>query len=109
MKGIYKITVSEPWNYESIQGENIIIGHILKIVSDQCVIYQSSSLLEFGNINGNRLVLFPRFKEDKFHENLNKVSINGGLLLIDFLDFLDETNLEQNSKFVIIGTLEKHN
>jgi len=99
--------VSEPWDYESIQGENIIIGYIIKIISDQCLVFQSSSLLEFGDVTGNKLVLFPRFKEDKFHENLNSVSVNGGLLLIDSIDYLNETSLEQNSKFVIIGTIEK--
>lgn len=106
MKEKYKITVSEPWDYESVEGKNIITGQILKKVSNQCVVFESSFPLVFGSIEGNLLILFPRFGEERFNTNLDEISVNGGLLLINFDNSLDEAILEKNSKFVIIGRLE---
>lgn len=104
----YKITVSEPWDYESDAGKNIILGHILKKVCNNCVIFQSSFPLKFGDLTGEMLVLFPRFKDGTFQANFDKVSVNGGLLLGNSVDSMEERSLEENSKFVIIGTLEEY-
>ena len=104
----YYISVSEPWDFESQDGQNIIRGNILKIKSSQCIIFKCNYDLKFDNLKGNILVLFPRHYGYNFANFSNEIiAFNGGLLLIEYNEGLTEKELEENSKFVIIGSIRK--
>ena len=81
----YCISVGEPWNFESQDGQNVIKGYIVNI-----------------------LILTTRYKESYF-SNLTReaVGVNGGIFLRKYDEKLCENELEQNIKFEIIGSIRK--
>jgi hypothetical protein len=103
----YYISVGEPWDFESLDGQNIIKGKILSSKGDNCLIFKSKHLLNFGDINGDILILSPRCIDKNFKNIEDRVDINGGLLLEEFNDNLTEKELKDKSKFVIIGSINK--
>ena len=104
----FVISVGEPWNFESIDGQNIIKGSVIEILNDKCLIFKANNCLEFNQAIGNVLILSPRSKDENFNNLSNKsVTINGGLLLLDYNKDLLESELKNNSKFVIIGSISR--
>ncbi|WP_026714016.1 hypothetical protein [Flavobacterium daejeonense] len=107
-KETYIITIAEPWDFESPDGKNIIRGTILSIIDSVFLIFKTNYILNFGGISGDILILSPRFKDDNFNNvTSKKISVNGGLFLNDYNTGLEERKLKDNSKFVLIGTLNK--
>ena len=104
----YDILVSEPWDFESPDGKNLIKGEIINIVSESCVIYRANHKLQFENIEGNILILSPRHREDNF-ENLidEKLTFNCVLLKSNIELTENENVLKTNSKFVLIASFKK--
>ncbi|PZO30362.1 MAG: hypothetical protein DCF13_03545 [Flavobacteriaceae bacterium] len=104
----YDILVSEPWDFVSLDGKNLIKGEIINIVSESCVIYRANHKLQFENIEGNILILSPRHREDNF-ENLidEKLTFNCGLLKSNIELTENEDVLKTNSKFVLIASFKK--
>jgi hypothetical protein len=104
----FSISVAEPWDFQSQDGQNKIKGKILSIKSNQCLIFRSNYDLIFGDIRGDILVLFPRHYGVDFSDLEDKrLAFNGGLLLKEYNENLSEKELEENSKFVIIGSITK--
>jgi len=104
----YFISVGEPWDFESQDGQNIIKGHILSIKSNQCVIFKSNYSLKFGEIKGDVLILTPRHKGNDFSDLAGElVVVNGSLLLSEYNTELSEKELQENAKFEIIGSIRK--
>ena len=86
----YFISVNEPWDFESPDGQNIIKGSILKISSTTCLIFKANYSLNFNGCQGDTLILFPRNKENNFlhlTDNKEYVVINGFLLLKDYSEY----------------------
>ncbi len=104
---MYKITVSEPWDYEGVNGPNVIHGFILKALSTDCLIFESDSNLEFNGDKGKWLLLKSRFENMPLRTNDDYYGVvNGGLIFTDDLT-VSPNVLESKSKFVLIGRLEK--
>ncbi len=104
---MYKITVSEPWDYNGANEPNVIHGFILKALSTDCLIFQSDINLEFNGDKGKWLLLKSRFENTPLRTNNNYYGVvNGGLILTNDLTVSPDI-LESKSKFVLIGTLEK--
>lgn len=104
----YFISVGEPWDFESLDGQNVIKGNILKIKSNQCLIFKSNHFLKFGENSGDTLILTPRHKGNDFSELTNDfVVVNGSLLLKAYNEELSEDELKQNMKFEIIGSIRR--
>jgi hypothetical protein len=104
----YKILVGEPWDYKSAIGENLITGKILKVISPLTIIFQSDDLLSFDGKIGYILILKPRSMKQVFtQENNYEGIVGGGLLLINDHENKDEKYLEANSKYVLVGSLER--
>ncbi len=102
----YKITVSEPWNYDGPDGPNIIYGTILRQVDRYSLIFKSDNELKFDGNKGKYLILECRSTDDLLQENLNYyATINGALILNSPNTPFD--SLKNNSKFVLIGRIEK--
>jgi len=107
-EGKYFITVSEPWDFESSDGQNIIKGSILSIKSTQCIVFRSNSYLQFDDVKGNILILTPRHYGYDFSNFQNEIiAFNGGILLREYNEELSENELRENTKFVIIGSIRK--
>jgi len=103
---IYQIMVSEPWDYKSAEGGNVVSGEVLDWVNDRCIIFRSDELIRFpGELSGDILILSKRF-EKQLHAN--GLTVNGGLLRVKY-DRNSLTNNEQELKdqstFVLVGTL----
>lgn len=69
----YCISVGEPWDFESQDGQNIIRGHILCMKSDRCIVFKSNHYLKFAVAAGYILILTPRYKENDFSEFIKYV------------------------------------
>lgn len=105
----YKITVSEPWDYDGPNGPNMIHGVILKEVSANCVVFEADSELEFHRDKGRFLFLKSRYENEALKRSKNddyNGVVGGGLILANELDAPPEV-LETKSKYFLIGTLEK--
>jgi len=104
----YFISVGEPWDFESFDGQNVIKGNILKIKSNQCLIFKSNHFLKFGENSGDIIILTPRHQGNDFSDLANElVLVNGSLLLKAYNEELSEEELKQNMKFEIIGSIRK--
>lgn len=105
----YKITVSEPWDFSSSMGENVIIGRIVRKVTNRSLIFKSDTELLFGEYKGDLFLLRARYydaliKEDGFYHG----TVNGGMVIseIGLFEGADEVSIEACCKFVLIGHLE---
>lgn len=104
----YCISVGEPWDFESQDGENIIRGHIISMKSDRCIVFKCDHYLTFAEAAGYILVLTPRYKENDFSDlTQGFVVVNGGIFIGEYDEKLNEKELERNIKFVIIGSIKK--
>lgn len=102
----YFIKVSDPWNFESLDGENIIRGNIISQRSNQCIVFKSNHCVQVDETKGYILILTPRH----YGYDLNKlqdgiVVFNASILLKEYNEHLSEDELKKYSKFVIIGSL----
>jgi hypothetical protein len=104
----YDILVSEPWDFESLDGKNLIKGEIIDIVSENCVIYRTNHKLQFENNEGNILILSPRHQGHNFENIIDeKLTFNCGLLMPNIELTESENVLKTNSKFVLIASFKK--
>ncbi len=106
----YYISVGEPWNFDSPDGQNIINGVIVKILSAWCLLFKADYILDFNGVSGRVLVLYPRHADSNF-DDLQKdkeyLAVNGNLLTEEYNEYMSEDYLKEKSKFVIIGGIRK--
>jgi hypothetical protein len=101
------IRVSEPWDFESLDGKNTIRGNILSQKSNQCIVFHSNHCLRFGEVQNHILILTPRHYGHDFNKLKDEIVVfNGSILLKEYSEQLNENDLRNNSKFVIIGSFE---
>jgi len=104
----YFISVGEPWDFDSPDGQNIINGIILKILNAKCLVFKANYVLNFKGNSGDSFVLYPRHTEGDFNDLINGanyVTINGNLLIGDFNENMNEEVLKEKSEFVLIGSI----
>ncbi|AVQ13036.1 hypothetical protein [Leptospira santarosai] len=103
----YYISVGEPWDFTGPDGENRIKGEILKIINQDCLLFKMNHHIEIKNMKGNIMVLFSRHRDNNFYETAENLdwTVNGGLLVTDEYENMNEKELEKNSIFSIIGGL----
>ncbi len=105
---VYKITIAEPWDFESPDGQNVIKGKIVKTIDAKSVVFETIYMLEFKGEKGNIFILstrqmgcnFYHFKKDGY------LSVNIGLFLGTNINDKTLEELESESLFVMIGGLE---
>jgi len=103
------LSVSEPWDFESEDGKNLVNGRVLKILSTECIIFRARHTLNFDKQTGNILVLTPRHVGYHFSNELESnasIPFNGSILLTAYSDDLTESDLLSNSEFVIVGSFQ---
>lgn len=104
----YFISVGEPWDFDSPDGQNIINGIIVRILSATCLIFKANYILEFKGVTGNYFVLYPRHSESDFDDlraGNDYVTINGYILPQEYSENMNEDYLKDKSKFVLIGSI----
>lgn len=104
----HKISVGEPWKYEGVDGQNLIVGKIIKILDKNALLFESKNELQFDENRGKYLLLHPRYEKQNLQKDFRegvRTIINGGLLS-DFRENESDEELERRSKFVVIGGLE---
>lgn len=102
------ISVGEPWDFTSPDGDNIINGHVIKIINSTCLVFKANYTLNFLQHSGNIFVLFPRYTGEDFYElqnGGNYITVNGKVLIESYTEDMTETQLKEKSKFVIIGCI----
>lgn len=104
-----KIIISEPWNFESIDGKNIIRGKVIDNLNDTCLVFEANYDVFFENYSIGRIFILYSRSNNPFTDisHKNGIQVNGGLLLVDYDSNKDSDYLKSNSKFVFIGTLYK--
>jgi hypothetical protein len=105
-----KISVGEPWDFTGPDGENIVMGSILRIVNEKCCIFKAANPVSIDGITSEILVLVPRYKNEFFNDFFKggkSITINASLLKIVYSEEIDEQTLIMNSDFSIIGGLER--
>jgi len=103
----YYISVGEPWDFTGPDGENIIKGKLLKVLSKDCIIFQSNYEIEIDGVKGDNFVLQSRYNDSNFN-TINKEgswTVGVGILLTNTFNEMNCKELEKNSKYVIIGAL----
>jgi len=104
----YIISVGEPWDFNSPDGENIIKGS-LEIKSEKFAIFRLNYEIELKQIRSNILILHPRYENENFYKlkNNSVLTINAGIISpYEYNNLLlDEVNAK--AIFVIVGTLRK--
>lgn len=104
----YIISVSEPWDFKSPDGENVIKGEVINKKDDYFIVFKSDYYLEFNGVKSNILILKPRcYNFSTLGDKI--ITINVGLLYQQYNEFLSQKELEDKLKFVIIGSIEKEN
>ena len=105
----FAIIIAEPWDFENPDGQNRIIGKIKSILNNKCIVFESNCISDFGNdIRGHTFILSPRFKDGNFNNIENKnveITVNGGVLLVEYKRDMNTNELLNNCKFALIGTL----
>jgi len=103
----YSISIGEPWDFTSPDGDNIINCLIIRVLSSKCLLFRANYTLDFDGVSGDILILSPRFNDGNF-ENIvtEEIDVNGGLFLGDYEKKIEESKLKENSKFVLIGSLK---
>src|ERR1700755_1491776 len=95
------ISVGEPWNFKSPDGDNIINGLITTFLSPKRLLFRANYVLYFGDLHGDVFVLTPRYTGETFDElsNAMYVPVNGSILS-NTVDYAHEAGVETHSKFV---------
>lgn len=104
----YYISVGEPWDFVGPDGKNIIKGKILRKISAECLVFKSNHLLKHENSWSDILILSPRHYDNDFDgldSGADFVTINGGILLIEYNDNLTKDELKHAAKFFVIGSV----
>jgi hypothetical protein len=104
----YVISIGEPWDFNSPDGQGIINGVVVRILSATCLIFKANYILDFNGVLGNFFVLYPRYAKNNFNDLKNEVgyvTINGNILPEEYNESMNENYLKEISKFVIIGSI----
>ena len=100
------ISVGEPWNFTCIDGNNIILGNIINIKSDECCVVKTNLIRYSDVVISDILVLSPRTKGNDFKNIYSeRIYINGGAFVGEYSDSLSIEELKSRSIFAIIGSI----
>ena len=99
--------MEKPWNFRGPDGSNLILGKVIKEISNTCIVFEADREIEFKENKGRKLLLSTRYEG----ETLKVEGGYGGVITGGFLQ-TDDFNkscgsLEAESIYVLIGSIEK--
>jgi len=102
----YVIIVSEPWDYHSPEGDNLIKGNVLKRFNRSTLLFEAEGRFTHKETAGTHFLISTRFNEDEFGKEPFDAVVNVELLqhAPSGKERLEE--LRKISEFVIIGRLK---
>jgi hypothetical protein len=107
----YKLTISEPWNFEDDTGSNVIRGNILKKINDDWFFFECEKVLKFEStdIESSIVLLTSRYEKEKLSDLFEKreLTVNGAFFLGEIKDAISDDELNINSSFLFIAGIEK--
>lgn len=104
---MYYLSIGEPWDFKSPDGENIIKGEIIKFIDSNCIIFKANYALQIDDTVGDVIILTTRYANENFdglEKESHRVTVNGALLS-EFDEDMGIEELKLKSKFFIIGGL----
>ena len=101
----YRLIVSEPWNFCSRQGDNVIVGEVLRKLDNRHLLFKTDEVVSFKNQVGRHLLLSSRFEEQEFFNEPYQGTVNGQLLTHSPSEVETLDDILFNSSFAIIGNL----
>jgi hypothetical protein len=110
MNNLLKIIVSEPWDFVNSDGNNILLGSILRVINEKCCIFQTIKPVSIDGITSEVLILGPRYRSQfisDFYTGEGSLSVNISLLTITYTEAIDEQTMKLNSVFSMIGSIER--
>jgi len=108
------IGVGNPWDFTGPDGDNLIIGKLIKIVTPDCAIFQSNHSISVGGVTGNLFFLSSRYQNYDIYSSFAEINLwtcGVGIYTGSDDTYLNmhRQQLEENSKYVIIGGLHYMN
>ena len=100
-----EIIISEPWNFESIDGLNLIKGTIMH-KEENCILVKSDYILASHNISNQIIKINPRHNTTDYKGQYNNISVNIGLFKYDESEISKASN-DENFVFAFIGSIRK--
>jgi hypothetical protein len=101
----HKIVIDELFKSRGIANNNIIPGIILGVLSRKHILFKSDDPLHLDELTGHYLLLHIQYVNQAKNKNSNAVPVEVALILIDTYSWQDEQYLEENSKYIMTGTL----
>lgn len=105
----YFISIGEPWDFEGPDGQNKIIGIVIKEISENALIFKSDKIQTFKEGTGNIFLLLSRYNDEvlikKNSKGNNEYIGTVGGSLINAKDYLNKERkaLEKEGTYVFIG------
>ena len=100
------VSVGEPWNFRSSDGDNVIFGRLMKILPDSAWLVESSSTVSVDARRGHMMLIRPRY----VGESLGTVNGDQGIAVNVALFDDDTENVHEQAsgkqpQFVIVGSV----
>ena len=110
---IYKIIISEPWDFKGPDGDDIILGEIIKEFNSTKLLFRAKKVQKFSTKEG-KLFLFKarHYGEDIIHRDILSRVYYKGTFNATLLDDGDENSTEGEiakketiERFAFIGSI----
>lgn len=104
-----RIIISEPWDFKSVDGNNILDGDIIRKYDSGDYLFKSTSEVEINSFKGQYFYLSRRFKNDikELFDKENPITVNGGILTDELCLWDDAQSVETKARFAFIGHFER--
>ena len=100
------LSIGEPWNFKSVDGDNIIHVRLAEILPDDAWLVESDSLVSVDALCGRKMLVRPRYVGESMLDPMCKGGINVNVALFDEAStrIADEGN-RAGPHFVMVGTV----
>lgn len=100
-----EIIISEPWDFESADGKNLIKGRIIQ-KEDSYILVRSDYILTSHNVSNQIIKIEPRHNASDYKKTYKNISVNIGLFKCDERE-INKVQNDENFVFAFIGAVKK--
>ena len=102
----YRLTISEPWDFDSQRGDNEIHGIVVRQVDSENLLFVADEQVTFKGTTSPYWILSTRYENQHFGEQPYRGTVNGGLISNFPSETEDALQLKGKAVFAIIGSIE---
>jgi len=102
----YKLIVSEPWDFESQQGDNQLTGHIIRQIDLENLLFEAEDQTTFSGVTSQYWVFSTRYEKQHFEAEPYEGTVTGGLLADLPSESDDASEIKKHAVFAVIGSLQ---